>query len=77
MDFKLIKVIAKPNSRTDNLCLSSEDNVYVANVRAKAIEGSANRSIITLLSENFNLPKNRILLKTGAKSRIKIFKIYQ
>ena len=44
-------------------------------VREPAIEGKSNLAVIKLLAKEFDVSKSRVSLKTGTKSRFKIFEI--
>lgn len=46
-----------------------------AYVREPPLEGKANKAVIKLLGEFFNVRKNNILLISGVKSKNKIFEI--
>ena len=66
-----IKVI--PNSKQEKIIKENERlRVYV---KAQAIEGKANKSLIELLSKYFNTKKNNITIISGLKSRNKIIEI--
>lgn len=68
----------KPNSKKGNLIQKSQDEngeFFEIFIREPAIEGKANLAVIELLSKKFDVSKSRVSLKTGAKSRFKIFEI--
>lgn len=44
-------------------------------VKAPAVEGKANKQVVAILSEYFNIPRSRITLLRGEKSKIKIVEI--
>ena len=73
-----IRCKIKPNSKKGNLIKRSQDEngeFFEIFVREPAIEGKANLAVIELLSKEFGVSKNRVSLKTGIKSRFKIFEI--
>ena len=73
-----IRCRIKPNSKKGNLIQKSQDEngeFFEIFIRVPAIEGKANLAVIELLSKEFGVSKSRISLKTGAKSRFKIFEI--
>ena len=73
-----IRCKIKPNSKKGNLIKRSQDEngeFFEIFVRESAIEGKANLVVINLLAEEFGVSKSRVSLKTGVKSRFKIFKI--
>ena len=73
-----IRCKIKPNSKKGNLIQKSQDEngeFFEIFVREPAIEGKANLAVIKLLAEEFGVSKSRVSLKTGVKSRFKIFEI--
>lgn len=73
-----IRCKIKPNSKKGNLIKRSQDEngeFFEIFVRESAIEGKANLVVIKLLAEEFGVSKSRVSLKTGVKSRFKIFEI--
>lgn len=65
-----IQVKIKPNSRVESI-EKGEDGVYLARVNAPPIEGKANTRLIELLAQHFKVPKSKIEITQGTKSRIK------
>lgn len=73
-----IRCKIKPNSKKGNLIKRSQDEngeFFEIFIREPAIKGKANLAVIKLLAEEFGVSKSRISLKTGIKSRLKIFEI--
>ena len=73
-----IRCKIKPNSKKENLIRKATDengDFYEIFVRDPAVEGKANLAVIKLLAKEFNVSKSRVSLKTGTKSRFKIFEI--
>lgn len=73
-----IRCKIKPNSKKGNLIQKSQDKngeFFEIFIREPAIEGRANLAVIKLLAEEFGVSKSRVSLKTGIKSRFKIFEI--
>ena len=66
-----ISVKVKPGSKK-NAVESIGENEYTISVKAKAIEGKANDAVVELLSEYFDLPRNRIMVIKGLKSKNKV-----
>lgn len=60
----------KANSKIDGVDKTGEGMFHIS-VKAPAIDGKANKAVIELLSEYFNVPKNRIVIIKGRKSRVK------
>ena len=70
-----IKVIAYPNS--SKMSRIKEDtpgclNIYV---NKPAVDGKANKEIIVLLADFFDVKKNQVFLISGEKSKSKLFEI--
>ena len=73
-----IRCKIKPNSKKGNLIQKSQDEngeFFEIFIREPAIEGKANLAVIKLLAEEFGVSKSRVSLRTGVKSRFKIFEI--
>jgi hypothetical protein len=70
----IIRVIVHPNSKKPRIEKDSTQNMHIY-VREPAIEGKANKAVIKALSELYKIPKSKILLKLGSKSKVKIFEI--
>lgn len=69
-----IAVTVKPNSKVEKV-EQVEEGHYVVRVNVPPVEGKANKRVIELLSDYFKVPKSRIELASGGKSKKKIFKI--
>ena len=70
----LIKVKVFPASKKEEI-IKKKENSFEVKVKEKPIRGEANRAVIDVLSNFFNVPKNKIKLIKGFKQRSKIFKI--
>ena len=68
-DMKTIQVAVKPNSRTSEL--QESDGVWIARVKSPPVDGKANKELLTLIAEHFDVPRSRITIKSGAATRIK------
>lgn len=55
--------------------IEETENGYTAYVKERPVENRANRALIELLSEYFNVPKSGIAIVSGAKSKFKIVEI--
>jgi uncharacterized protein (TIGR00251 family) len=58
-----------------NEIVGKQDNIYRIKLTAPAIEGKANKALITLLSKRLGLPKAKIQLISGERSRTKTIRI--
>lgn len=67
-----IKVI--PNSKVNKI-VETGDNFLKIKLQAPAHEGKANLALIKFLSLHFKVPKSKVSLVSGAKSREKVIKI--
>ena len=70
----VILVKVKPNSRTSALT-QLPDGSWVAQVKAPAIEGRANKELVALVAEHFRCAKAGVSIKSGASGRLKLVKI--
>lgn len=68
-----ISIRVKPKSREERLEKTTEG--YVAYVKEQPLEDRANRALVRLLSEYFGVPKSRISIVSGMKSKQKIVEI--
>jgi uncharacterized protein (TIGR00251 family) len=69
-----IRVRVKPKSRV-SLLTQSADGSWVAQVKAPAIEGRANRELVALIAEQFHCVKAAVRIKSGAAGRMKLVRI--
>ena len=71
-----MKIVArvKTNSREESVTKISE-NEYAVRVKVPPVEGKANRAVVEVLSEFFHVPKSRIGILRGHKSKIKLIEI--
>lgn len=68
-----IQVKVKPNSRTEEV--NQEDDSFIVKVREPPTEGKANQAVIRLLAEHFGVPKSRVRILSGFRSRSKIIEV--
>lgn len=73
----IISVRAHTQSSRSRVLKDDPAGVYHVYVHAPPEKGRANKEIIKLLSDYFNVPKSAISLTTGEKSRDKKFHIDQ
>ena len=72
---KKVTVRVKPGSKKGPFVQTALDGSLLVHVREPAVEGKANQAVIRLLAEYFNVPKSKIRLISGRKSKIKRFEI--
>lgn len=70
----LVRVHVTPNAKKVRVVKAGETD-YDVSVDEKAMDGRANRRLIEILSEHFEVPKSRISIVSGARSRDKILQI--
>jgi uncharacterized protein (TIGR00251 family) len=68
-----IRVKVKPNSRTEEV--SQEGDSFIIKVKEPPKEGRANQAVIELLAEHFRLPRSRVRILSGLKSKNKVIEI--
>lgn len=66
--------MVKLNSKSETVELTPE-GVYLVRVRVPPVEGRANDRIVELLAKHLGLPKSRIELLSGHRSKRKTFAI--
>lgn len=69
-----ILVQVRPNSRQESV-ERSEDGVFIIRVNAPPRDGKANQRVVELLSQHLGVPKSKIELVSGGKSKLKTFKV--
>ncbi len=67
---RTIRIQVKPGSRQDNITQQTNGE-YLVRVKAKPIDGQANKAVIELLSKHFRIAKTRFQIKNGASSHHK------
>jgi uncharacterized protein (TIGR00251 family) len=70
----LLRVKAKPGAREDAI-VGVRAGELLVHVRAVAEKGKANDGIARLLSKRLGVPKDEVVLKTGAGSPHKLFEV--
>jgi uncharacterized protein (TIGR00251 family) len=69
-----IRVRVTPNARQPSVVVVDEGELEVK-VDAKATGGLANKRLVEILSEHFNVSKSRISIVRGIRSRDKVIEI--
>ena len=69
---KQVKV--KPNSKQQKI-EESEDGTLIVHLKSPPVDGKANNELIELLAKKFNVPKSKIIIKSGLSSKIKTIEI--
>ena len=68
-----ISVRVKPNMKEEKV--ERVDDVFTVYVKEPAKEGKANRAVVELISKYFKIPKSKIVILSGMKSKQKIIEI--
>jgi uncharacterized protein len=66
----LIKVYVTPNAKQSRVVKVSDDYFEVW-VDERTVAGRANRRLLEILAEHFNIPKSKISILRGTRSRDK------
>jgi len=72
----ILNIKVKANSRQESVEKISEKE-YCLRVKAPAQEGKANKAVIKLLSEFFDIPKSMVIILKGETSKNKIVEILE
>ena len=70
----LIRVRVTPNSK-EPLVVKVGEADFEVRVDEKAVDGRANKRLLAMLAEHFGVPKSRISVVKGARSRDKILEV--
>ncbi len=70
---RLIKVKVIPNAKKNKVVES--EGLFKVYVNAPAVDGKANKALIAVLSEYFNIRKGSIKIVRGEKSREKVVEV--
>ena len=68
-----IQVRVKPNSKTEEI--GQEGKFFLVRVKEPAKEGRANRAVIRLVAQHFNVSQSRVRIVSGFNSRNKIIEV--
>jgi len=69
----IINVKVKPNSKTNKIEL--KNNRYIVRLTEKAKKGKANRQLVAILADYFNVAKSKINIKKGLTKKNKVIEI--
>jgi uncharacterized protein (TIGR00251 family) len=70
-----LRIKVCPGSRLTEFKEKMADETYKINIAAPAEKGKANQSLLKFLAVNLKIPKNKILIISGAGDRVKLIKI--
>ena len=69
-----LRVKVKPNARISSL-IQAPDGSWQASLKARPVDGKANKELIALVAEHFNCRKTAVVIKAGATGRNKLVKV--
>ena len=68
-----IRVKVVPNSKVEGVI--KEGDGFLVRVKEPAKEGKANRAVIKLLAEHFEVSQRQVIILSGFRSRSKIIEV--
>jgi uncharacterized protein (TIGR00251 family) len=68
-----LKITVQPNSKAESFVL--KDGQIKIRLRAKAVDGAANKALVIFLAKQFSIPRSSVILITGQKSRHKVVEV--
>ncbi|MGI4792339.1 MAG: DUF167 domain-containing protein [Janthinobacterium lividum] len=68
---KTIQVKVKPNARV-SLLEEAEGGLWLAQIKARPIDGKANEELVGLIAKQFGCRKSDVSIKSGASGRMKL-----
>ncbi len=72
---KIYRFKVIPRSQTNEILGKQIDGTIKVKLKAPPVDGAANEALIDLLSEEWDIPKNKIKIKSGHTGRLKIITI--
>lgn len=69
-----IQVKVKPNSKQPTIAESS-DGSFTVRLKSPPVDGKANKELIEVLAEKFNVNKSQVHIKSGLSSKNKLVEI--
>jgi uncharacterized protein YggU (UPF0235/DUF167 family) len=70
-----VVVRVKPGSRKGPLVEAADNGELTIYVQERAVEGKANDAVVKLLAKHLGVPRSRVILVSGATSRVKRFRV--
>lgn len=75
MNEKIIEVKVKVRSSKNEVEKISESS-YLVKLKASPVENQANKMLVKIMADYFDLSKSQIVIKSGQKSKNKLLIIY-
>ena len=70
-----IKVRVTPNAKTEEIV--KKDDRLLMNVKEPPREGKANKAVMRLLADYYNISQDCIVISSGSKSRDKVIEVFE
>ena len=70
----ILRIHVVPNAKSDSV-VGEHGGAVKIKLRAPAVEGKANATLIRFLAEQLKLPRHAIVLERGQRSRDKLIRI--
>ncbi len=71
----IIDVVVKSSAKENKVEKAMFDNSYVVYTKEPSIDGRANKSVIKILSEYFNVTMSMVNIKRGFRSKYKVVEV--
>lgn len=71
----IIKIRVLPRASKNQIFPPNAEGVIKVKLTAAPVEGKANEALVEFLSEHYEVAKNRIIIKSGLKSKNKVVEI--
>ena len=71
----IIKVKITPNARLDKICGYIREDLLKIKIKAKPINGKANKYLLKYLSKELDIPQSNFTIIKGKFSRIKMIEV--
>lgn len=69
-----LRITVKPNSKQQSI-EEIDDGSFIVRLKSPPVDGKANRELIELIAEKFDVSKSQIQIKSGLSSRKKLILI--
>lgn len=70
----ILEIQVKPNARRQRI-EKTEAGLWIAHLQSPPVDGKANQELIELLAKALGIPKSRLQLKAGSRSRRKLIEV--
>jgi uncharacterized protein len=65
----------KTRAREDKVEGPDINGIYLVHTKKPALEGKANAAVITLIASHFDVPKSKVMIKSGLSAKIKLVEL--